>query len=100
MLRQCITVMPMHKEEMVLLHLALFNVKRFFESAGIANGHFKLYDELGLNPVHIHKSKAEHRRAILLLCKGIYEIFKDKHPSELLNNPKIREALESLDLKP
>ncbi len=94
--------MPMHKEEMVLLHLALFNVKRFFENAGVANGHFKLYDELGVHPVHIHKSKAEHKRAIMLLCKGIYEIFKDKHASELLNNPKIRELLESIDsnLKP
>ncbi len=90
----------MHKEEIVLLHLALFNVKRFFESAGVANGHFKSYDELGVHPVHIHKSKADHKRAILLLCKGIYEIFKDKHTSELLNNPKIRELLETIDSGP
>jgi hypothetical protein len=98
-----LTVMPMHKEEMVLLHLALFNVKRFFENAGLANGHFKLYDELGVQPVHIHKSKAEHKKAILLLCKGISEIFKERHPHELVNNPKIRELLETIahqDSKP
>jgi hypothetical protein len=93
----------MHKEEMVLLHLALFNIKRFFEDAGVANGHFRLYDELGVQPVHIHKSKAEHKKAILLLCKGISEIFKDRQPTELINNPKIQELLDSIvqsNLKP
>ncbi len=89
-------MMTMHKEEIVLLHLALFNVKRFFESAGIANGHFELYDRLGIQPVHIHKSKEEHKRAILILCRGISEIFKEKQPDELIRNPKIRELLNSI----
>ncbi len=86
----------MHKEEIVLLHLALFHIKRFFEDAGIANGHFKQYDELGVQPVHIHKSKADHKKAIMLLCKGISEIFKESPPEEILKNPKIQELLESI----
>ena len=86
----------MHKEEIVLLHLALFHVKRLLEQAGIANGHFKMYDELGVQPVHIHKSKADHKKAILLLCKGISEIFKDYQPEDIMRNPKIREFLEVL----
>lgn len=86
----------MHKEELVLLHLTLFHMKRFFEEAGIANGHFKAYDQLGVQPVHIHKSKAEHKKAILTLCKGISEVFKETPPEEILRNPKIREFLELL----
>lgn len=86
----------MHKEELVVLHLTLFQVKRFLEGAGVANGHFREYDKLGINPVHIHKSKADHKRAILMLCKGISDVFKDKSAEDLLKNPKIREVLELL----
>ncbi|HIP25769.1 MAG TPA: UPF0058 family protein [Archaeoglobus profundus] len=84
----------MHKEEIVLLHLTLYHIKRLFECAGIANGHFKRYDELGIQPVHIHKSKTDHKEAIMILCKGILEVFRDKTPEELLRNSKIQELLE------
>ena len=80
----------------MLLHLALFQVKRFLENAGVANGHFREYDELGVHPVHIHKSKADHKKAIMLLCKGISEIFKESPPEEILKNPKIQELLQSI----
>ncbi len=86
----------MHKEEIVLLHLTLFHVKRLFENAGIANGHFDVYDKLGVQPVHIHKSKSDHKKAILLLCKGISEVFKEYNPDELIENPKVRETLEAI----
>jgi len=84
----------MHKEELVLLHLTLFQMKRFFEEAGIANGNFKIYDQLGIQPVHIHKSKADHKKAIMILCKGISDIFKEIPTEELLKNPKIKEFLD------
>jgi hypothetical protein len=86
----------MHKEEIVLLHLTLFHIKRLFENAGIANGHFDVYDKLGVQPVHIHKSKSDHKKAILLLCKGISEVFRDFNPDELIENPKVRETLETI----
>lgn len=86
----------MHKEEIVLLHLTLFHIKRLFEHAGIANGHFDIYDKLGVQPVHIHKSKSDHKKAILLLCKGISEVFRDFNPDELVENPKVRETLETI----
>ncbi|AGK60100.1 putative metal-binding protein [Archaeoglobus sulfaticallidus PM70-1] len=84
----------MHKEELVFLHLTLFHMKRFFEEAGIANGHFASYDKLGIQPVHIHKSKAEHKKAILTLCKGITDIFKESQPEDVVKNPRVREMLE------
>jgi len=90
-------VIGMHKEELVLLHLTLFHMKRFFEEAGIANGNFLYYEDLGVQPVHIHKSKADHKKAILSLCKGISDIFKETPPEDVLRNPKIREFLELID---
>ncbi len=89
-------VMPMHKEELVLLHLTLFYIKRFFEEVGIANGHFREYDKLGIKPVHIHKSKAEHKKAVFLLCRGISDIFKTVDTELLINNPKVKEYLDSI----
>jgi len=90
-------VIGMHKEELVLLHLTLFHMKRFFEEAGIANGHFDYYEQMSIQPVHIHKSKADHKKAILSLCKGISDIFKETPPEDVLKNPKIREFLELID---
>ncbi len=89
----------MHKEELVLLHLTLFHMKRFFEEAGIANGHFRKYEELGVQPVHIHKSKAEHKKAIITLCKGLSDIFKDLSPEEALKNQKVQELLRVIALQ-
>lgn len=84
----------MHKEELVLLHLTLFHVKRVFEEAGFGNGHFSSYEDMGVQPVHIHRSKADHRKAILTLCKGISDIFKETSSENILENPKIQELLE------
>jgi len=86
----------MHKEEIVLLHMTLYNIKRLFENAGIANGHFKNYDELGVQPVHIHKSKSDHKKAIMMLCKGISEIFKERSPDDLIENESLRFTIDSI----
>ncbi|MFO7966751.1 MAG: UPF0058 family protein [Archaeoglobaceae archaeon] len=87
----------MHKEELVLLHLTLFNVKRVFEEAGFGNGHFSSYEDIGVQPVHIHRSKADHRKAILTLCKGISDIFKETSSENILENPKIQDLLEAFE---
>ncbi len=89
----------MHKEELVFLHLTLFHMKRFFEEAGIANGHFLSYEKLGIQPVHIHRSKADHKKAIITLCKGITDIFKDSQPEDVLRNPRVRELLDGLEVE-
>ncbi|WP_290597411.1 MULTISPECIES: UPF0058 family protein [unclassified Archaeoglobus] len=86
----------MHKEEIVLLHMTLFHIKRLFENAGIANGHFRSYDELGVQPVHIHRSKSDHKKAILLLCKGISEVFRERSPDDLIENENLRMLIESI----
>lgn len=59
------------KEEIVYLHLLLFQIKKFFENAGIENEYFYEYDSMNILPVQIFKQKVEHRDAILKLCYGI-----------------------------
>jgi len=89
----------MHKEELVFLHLTLFHVKRFLEEVGVTNGYFEEYDEFGVQPVHIHKSKNDHKRAIFLLCRGINDLLQDRHYDELISNPKVRELLELVEIE-
>lgn len=84
----------MQKEEVLVLHLVLFNIKRILENAGLANGHFKAYEALGINPVQVNRSKADHKKAVLLLCKGISEVLKSTNPEKLSHNPRLKEALE------
>lgn len=83
----------MQKEEVLVLHLVLFHVKKILEDAGIANGQFEAYENLGISPVQVSRSKSEHKKAVLLLCKGLSEIFKTGYPEKLVQNPKLKECL-------
>lgn len=85
----------MQKEEVLILHLVLFNVKRILESAGLVDRHFKAYESLGISPVQVNRSKADHKKAILLLCRGISEILKNNNPEKLSQNPRLREAFNT-----
>jgi len=76
----------MQKEEVLVLHLVLFNIKRILENAGLADGHFKAYEALGINPAQVNRSKADHKRAVLLLCKGISEVLKENSGERLLQS--------------
>lgn len=84
----------MQKEEVLVLHLVLFHIKKILEDAGIANGHFRAYESLGISPVQVNRSKSEHKEAVLLLCKGISEIFKTGYPEKLVQNQKLKESLQ------
>lgn len=89
----------MHKEELVFLHLTLFHVKRFLEEAGLTNGYFRDYDKLGVQPVHIHKSKNDHKKAIYLLCKGLNEMLAENRNSDILSNPRLREVINLVEVQ-
>jgi len=56
----------MHKEELIHLHTLLVQVKKFFEDTGY-RGNFQGYQSLQISPVHVHRSKAEHKKAIFML---------------------------------
>ena len=86
----------MHKEEVVLLHMTLFQIKCLLERAGFYSQHFRAYEELGVGPEQVHRSKSDHKRAIFLLCKGISDVLNSKQPRELVENERLRELLLSI----
>lgn len=70
----------MHKEELIQLHTLMAQMKKYFEKNG-SHGNFNFYDELGISPVHVHRSKAEHKHAIFILGKEIASILSDDDAS-------------------
>ncbi len=62
----------MHKEELIQLHTLMVQMKRFFEDNG--HGEFSHYQSLKISPIHVHRSKAEHKHAIFILGKEIASI--------------------------
>ena len=72
----------MHKDEIILVHLALFYLKQFLEAAGLVEC-FQAYRELGILPAHIHRSKAQHEKAATLLCVEILRVL-----GEFENTPR------------
>jgi len=66
----------MHKEELIQLHTLMTQMKKYFEENGSDNG-FIIYDNLGISPVHVHRSKAEHKHAIFVLGSEIASVISD-----------------------
>jgi hypothetical protein len=62
----------MHKEELIQLHTLMVQMKKFFEESG--EGEFPQYSSLKISPIHVHRSKAEHKHAIFVLGKEIASI--------------------------
>lgn len=70
----------MHKDELIQMHTLLAQIKNHFEQQGAiqeANGHgdqaFPKYDDLGISPLHVHRSKTDHKKAIFILSQELAE---------------------------
>ncbi len=50
----------------------MVQMKRFFEDNG--KGEFSQYQALQISPIHVHRSKAEHKHAIFVLGQEIASI--------------------------
>lgn len=50
----------------------MVQMKTFFEQNG--RGDFSQYQSLKISPVHVHRSKAEHKHAIFILGKEIASV--------------------------
>jgi hypothetical protein len=61
-----------HKEELIQLHTLMVQMKKFFEESG--HGEFLQYQSLQISPIHVHRSKAEHKHAIFILGKEIASV--------------------------
>ncbi|WP_094227565.1 UPF0058 family protein [Methanolobus psychrotolerans] len=60
----------MHKDELIQLHTLMAQIKRHFEHIGIDTS-LNEYDSLSISPLHVHRSKAEHKHAIFVLGNDI-----------------------------
>src|SRR5581483_91326 len=60
----------LQKDELIQMHTLLCQIKNHLQSTGVASGEaFAEYEDLGISPVHVHRSKGDHKRAIFLLGK-------------------------------
>lgn len=73
----------MHKDELIHLHSLMVEIKKYFEEQENVEGNpFEDYEKLGTSPVHIHKSKSEHKHAIFVLGEQLASIMSDDEFSE------------------
>ncbi len=66
----------MHKEELIQLHTLMAQMKKFFEGSD-NSASFDIYENLGISPVHVHRSKAEHKHAIFVLGSEIANVISE-----------------------
>ncbi len=83
----------MHKEELIQLHTLLVRVKNYFEEHKCCNGEFERYDSLHIGPMHIHRSKAEHKHAIFVLGRELAAVME---PEELTGIGRISTRMQEL----
>lgn len=63
----------MHKDELIQMHTLLCQIKSHIETNASATPEtwFAEYKTMGISPIHVHRSKAEHKKAIFVLGKEI-----------------------------
>ena len=84
----------MHKDELLELHEELVVIKEYFaEREDVAGDRFAAYDDLGVDPSHVHKSKSEHKHAVFVLGNALAEAMSD---DEFSNAGRISKRMSEL----
>lgn len=74
----------MQKEEIIQLHTLFAQIKNQLEGKPPHNnGTFIEYEEFGVLPHHVHKSKNDHKKAVFILGKEIAEMFSHNRYSSI-----------------
>jgi len=62
----------MHKDELLELHEQMVLIMEYFRTQESVDGTlFDPYDELDVEPDHVHKSKSEHKHAVFVLGNAL-----------------------------
>jgi hypothetical protein len=62
----------MHKEELLELHEQMVAIMNYFRSQESVDGSiFEPYENLDVDPSHVHKSKSEHKHAVFVLGNAL-----------------------------
>jgi hypothetical protein len=84
----------MHKDELLELHGELVVIKEYFaDREDVEDGRFAAYDELDVQPSHVHKSKSEHKHAVFVLGNALAEAMSD---DEFSNAGRISKRMSEL----
>ncbi|NMA10223.1 UPF0058 family protein [Methanoculleus chikugoensis] len=69
----------MQKEELLHLHMLLVHIRKYYESTTGEDVPTDQYNALHISPVHIHKNKVTHKKAILTLGGEIIHHIRANH---------------------
>ncbi|WP_266076465.1 UPF0058 family protein [Haladaptatus caseinilyticus] len=73
----------MHKDELLELHEQMVTIMEYFrEQDDIPTGAFDAYDQLDVDPSHVHKSKSEHKHAVFVLGNSLADVMSEDEFSE------------------
>ncbi len=75
----------MHKDELIQMHTLLCQIKDYVETQQVTEkdeGPFRQYEDLGISPIHVHRSKSDHKKAIFVLGKVLAEYISNSDTSE------------------
>ena len=73
----------MHKDELLELHEQMVTImNQFREREGVDSGLFEPYEELEVDPSHVHKSKSEHKHAVFVLGNALASAMADDEFSD------------------
>ncbi len=79
---------------MIQLHQFLVYVLKYLAEDDQITNDCSEYITLKISPHHIHKTKAEHKHAIFVLCKIIAQVIADKEGNSIPEN--VRNSLSDL----
>ncbi|SIR96136.1 UPF0058 family protein [Natronorubrum thiooxidans] len=73
----------MRSQEYMQLHALLQEIRSTVEEDQQTTDAFAAYDAQPIRPAHVHRSKADHKRAIFLLLAGIRDTIDARTTAEV-----------------
>ncbi len=62
----------MHKDDLLELHEQMVTIMEYFRAQEhVDSALFEPYEELSVDPSHVHKSKSEHKHAVFVLGNAL-----------------------------
>ena len=84
----------MHKDELLELHEEMVTIMDSFRAQeSVDSSLFDPYEELSVDPSHVHKSKSEHKHAVFVLGNALANAMSD---DEFSSAGRIGKRMEEL----
>ncbi|MFC4359911.1 UPF0058 family protein [Halobium salinum] len=84
----------MHKDELLELHEQMVVIMEHFRSREeVDSALFEPYEQLAVDPSHVHKSKSEHKHAVFVLGNALATAMSD---DEFSNAGRVGKRMQEL----